>query len=67
MAYRKNSNSRRSYNKTSRSTNSATSIKQFAFNLGRVQKGISNSNSQVHDSYIAGKNYSGKKTKKPLF
>lgn len=67
MAYRKNSNSRRSYNKTSRSTNSAKAYKDFAYMLGRVQSGIANSNSQVRASYDAGKNRAPVNKKKPLF
>lgn len=41
-------------------------LKRLAYNMGQVEKGLKNSNSQISSSYNAGLNRT-KKQKKPLF
>lgn len=44
-----------------------TEIERFAYNMGRVNLGLSNPNSRVKESYDNGKKRPTKKEKKPLF
>ncbi len=49
--------------------NNAKELKSLAYNLGRINKGLSNPNSQISESYNKGKENAGKekKPRKPLF
>ncbi|MDR1917599.1 MAG: hypothetical protein LBQ05_01290 [Christensenellaceae bacterium] len=46
--------------------NSDKSLTKFAFNLGRVSKGIAKGNTQVAESFNAGKSEWQPKKRKPL-
>lgn len=49
--------------------NNAKELKSLAYNLGRINKGLSNPNSQISESYNKSKENAGKekKPRKPLF
>lgn len=49
--------------------NNAKELKSLAYNLGRINKGLSTPNSQISESYNKGKENAGKekKPRKPLF
>ena len=49
--------------------NNAKELKSLAYNLGRINKGLTNPNSQISESYNKGKENAGKekKPRKPLF
>lgn len=51
---------------SNRNKDTSKELKSFAYNMGRVQKGLSK-DTQVKDSYNAGFNKSVEKTKKPLY
>ena len=59
---------RRNYSKSGgRSKSRYTAVEKFAFNMGRVNRGLSNPNSRVRESFDKGKQAPAKKQKKPLF
>lgn len=60
---------KRNGNKKGGKRNNAKELKSLAYNLGRINKGLSNPNSQISESYNKGKENAGKakKPRKPLF
>lgn len=52
--------------KGSNSRNKSNELRNFAYNMGRVQQGLSK-DTQVKDSYNSGLKNSSNKTKKPLY
>ena len=60
--YNTKNKKRRNNKRKSRSSE----LKRLAYNMGQVEKGLKNSNSQISSSYNAGLNRT-KKQKKPLF
>ena len=63
MAYYSKKN--QGFNKSKRN-NRAKTLKNFAYNLAQVQKGLSNKDSQVYESYKRGEANPAIKEKKPL-
>ena len=53
MAYRRRRLRRKRYNE----------LEKLAYNLGRVEKGLKNTNSKVHDSYVKGCKSTARKCK----
>ena len=63
---RKNNNYRNKRRKNNRKVSRATELKRLAYNMGQVEKGLKNSESQISASYNAGVNRE-KSKRKPLF
>lgn len=62
--YNRRNNKRNKKNK--KGISRATQLKRLAYNMGQVEKGLKNSESQISDSYNAGLNRTAKQ-KKSLF
>lgn len=64
--YSNGSKNRREGNPQQKKTSRASELRKLAYNLGQVQKGLKNPDSQISASYNAGMNKQ-KKEKKSLF
>ena len=70
MANRSRYNSRRyngSRRKNSKRMSKTKRLTSFAYNMGQVQRGLSNPNSMISESYAKGQKTPEKKNKKSLF
>lgn len=63
---RKNNNYRKKRSRNNRKVSRATKLKRLAYNMGQVEKGLKNTDSQISASYNAGINRT-KQKKKTLF
>ncbi len=64
--YRDYGNSRNYGSRRSKRGGRADQLRRLAYNMGQVQKGLNNPDSQISASYDAGLNRQGKQ-RKPLF
>ena len=53
--------------KTKKKASNASQLKKLAYQMGQVERGLKNPNSQISESYNNGKHAKRKNTKKPLF
>ena len=69
MARRYSSKPNRSSSSSSkgRKKSQGTELRSLAYKMGQVNLGLKNPNSQITQSYNAGKNSGAKKEKRPLF
>lgn len=63
---RRNTNYRNKGRKNKRKVSRSTELKRLAYNMGQVEKGLKNPNSQISSSFQAGKDRE-KTKRKPLF
>lgn len=60
MAYKDN------YRRNRKSNSKYCQLERLAYNLGKIERGLKNSNSRVHESYTNGFNGKTSSSNKPL-
>lgn len=64
--YRTNKKTKTSSKTGGKSKSKYTELEKLSFKFGQIQRGLTNPDSRVYESYNNGKNGTTKKTRKPL-
>ena len=62
-----NSKKRTTRKKTKKKSSTASQLKKLAYQMGQVERGLKNPNSQISASFNNGKQVKKRSAKKPLF